>query len=92
MKKKRFSVEQIVAVLKQIELGLTVAEASRRVGVSEQAIYRWKKIYGGLESDQLRELKQLQDENTRLKKLVADLILDKVILQDINAKKWPGPR
>ena len=92
MKKKRFSVEQIVAVLKQIELGLTVAEASRHIGVSEQAIYRWKKAYGGLESDQLRELKQLQDENTRLKRLVADLSLDKVILQDINAKKWPGPR
>lgn len=92
MKKKRFSVEQIVAALKQIELGLTVADAARQMGVSEQAIYRWKKIYGGLESDQVRELKQLQDENTRLKRLVADLSLDKVILQDINAKKWPGPR
>lgn len=92
MKKKRFSVEQIVAVVKQIELGMTVSDAARRVGVSEQAIYRWKKVYGGLESDQVRELKQLQDENTRLKKLVADLSLDKVILQDINAKKWPGPR
>ena len=92
MKKQRFSVEQIVAVLKQIELGLTVAEASRRMGVSEQANYRWKKVYGGLESDQLRELKQLQDENTRLKKLVADLSLAKIILQDVNANKWPGPR
>ena len=92
MKKKRFSVEQIVAALKQIELGLTVADAARQMGVSEQAIYRWKKVYGGLESDQVRELKQLQDENTRLKRLVADLSLDKVILQDINAKKWPGPR
>jgi putative transposase len=92
VKKKRFSVEQIVAVLKQIELGLTVADAARQMGVSEQAIYRWKKIYGGLESEQVRELKQLQDENTRLKRLVADLSLDKVILQNINAKKWPGPR
>ena len=92
MKKKRFSVEQIVAALKQIELGLTVADAARQLGVSEQAIYRWKKMYGGLESDQLRELKQLQDENGRLKRLVAELSLDKVILQDINAKKWPGPR
>ena len=92
MKKKRFSVEQIVAALKQIELGLTVADAARQLGVSEQAIYRWKKIYGGLESDQLRELKQLQEENGRLKRLVADLSLDKAILQDINAKKWPGPR
>jgi putative transposase len=90
--KKRFSVEQIVAALKQIELGLSVADTARQLGVSEQAIYRWKKVYGGLESDQVRELKQLQDENTRLKRLVADLSLDKVILQDINAKKWPGPR
>jgi putative transposase len=92
VKKKRFSVEQIVAALKQIELGLTVADTARQLGVSEQAVYRWKKVYGGLESDQVRELKQLQDENTRLKRLVADLSLDKVILQDINAKKWPGPR
>ncbi len=92
MKKKRFSVEQIVATLKQIELGMTVAAASRQLGVSEQAIYRWKKVYGGLQSDQVRELKLLQEENTRLKKLVAELSLDKAILQDINSKKWPGPR
>ncbi len=92
MKKSRFSVEQIVALLKQVELGLSVADATRQMGISEQTFYRWKKIYGGLESDQVRELKQLQDENTRLKRLVADLSLDKVILQDINAKKWPGPR
>ena len=71
---------------------IPVAEASRRIGVSEQAIYRWEKVYGGLESDQVQELKQLQDENTRLKKLVADLSLEKVILQDLNANKWPGPR
>jgi putative transposase len=81
VKKKRFSVEQIVAALKQIELGLSVADTARQLGVSEQAIYRWKKVYGGLESDQVRELKQLQDENTRLKRLVADLSLDKVILR-----------
>ena len=92
MKKKRVSVEQIVAVLKQIELGLSVAAASRQVGVSEQAIYRWKKLYGGLQSDQVRELKLLQDENGRLKNLVAELSLDKAILQDINSRKWPGPR
>ena len=92
MKRKRFSVEQIVATLKQIELGMTVAEASRQLGVSEQTIYRWKKLCGGLQSDQVRELKLLQEENVRLKKLVADLSLDKAILQDISAKKWPGPR
>jgi putative transposase len=92
MKRKRFSVEQIVAVLKQAELGLPVAELTRQVGISEQTFYRWKKQYAGLQSDQVRELMVLQDENTRLKKLVAELSLDKVILQDINSKKWPGPR
>jgi putative transposase len=92
VKKKRFSVEQIVAVLKQAELGMPVADIIRQVGVSEQTFYRWKKQYAGMQSDQVRELKQLQDENVRLKKLVAELSLDKAILQDINAKKWPGPR
>ncbi len=92
MKRKRFSVEQIVSVLKQAELGLPVAELTRQVGISEQTFYRWKKQYAGLQSDQVRELKVLQDENARLKKLVAELSLDKAILQDINSKKWPGPR
>ena len=92
MKRKRFSVEQIVAVLKQAELGLPVADVIRQVGISEQTFYRWKKQYSGLQSDQVRELKQLQEENARLKRLVAELSLDKAILQDINAKKWPGPR
>jgi putative transposase len=92
VKKKRFSVEQIVATLKQIELGMTVAAASRQLGVSEQAIDRWRRVYGGLQSDQVRELKLLQEENARLKKLVVELSLDKAILQDINSKKWPGPR
>ncbi len=62
------------------------------MGISEQTFYRWKKVYSEMEFDQVRELKQLQDENTRLKKPVADLSFDKVILQDINSKKWPGPR
>lgn len=92
MKRKRFSVEQIVAVLKQVELGMSVADVVRQVGISEQTYYRWKKQYAGMESDQVRELKQLQDENARLKKLVAELSLDKAMLQDINSKKWPGPR
>jgi putative transposase len=92
VKRKRFSVEQIVAVLKQAELGMSVADVTRQVGISEQTFYRWKKVYSGLQSDQVRELKQLQDENARLKKLVAELSLDKAMLQDINSKKWPGPR
>ena len=92
MKRKRFSVEQIVAVLNQAEAGLPVADLVRQAGISEQTYYRWKKQYAGLQSDQVRELKLLQDENARLKKLVAELSLDKAILQDVNSKKWPGPR
>ena len=88
MKKKRFSVEQIVGVLKQAEVGVPVAELIRKVGVSEQTFYRWKKQYVGLESDQVREMKQLQDENSRLKQLVAELSLDKTMLQDVLRKKW----
>jgi putative transposase len=88
MKKKRFSVEQIVAVLKQAELGVPVAELIRKVGISEQTFYRWKKQYVGLESDQVREMKHLQDENSRLKQLVAELSLDKTMLQDVLRKKW----
>jgi putative transposase len=92
MKRKRFPVEQIVAVLKQAELGLPVADIIRQVGISEQTFYHWKKLYAGLQSDQVRELKVLQDENARLKKLVAELSLDKAILQDVAAKNWRGPR
>ena len=87
MKRKRFSVEQIVGVLKQAEVGVPIAELIRRVGISEQTFYRWKKQYVGLEVDQVRQLKQLQEENTRLKRLVADLTLDKVMRQDVLAKK-----
>ena len=88
MKRKRFSVEQIVAALKQAEAGLPVDELTRRIGISEQTFYRWKKVYGALEVDQVRQLKQLQDENSRLKKLVAELTLDKAMLQDVVKKKW----
>ena len=87
MARQRFSVEQIVAVLQQAEQGMKVADLTRRIGISEQTFYRWKKQYAGLQSDQVRELKQLQEENARLKNLVAELSLDKAILQDINAKK-----
>ena len=92
MRRSRFSTEQIVAVLKQVELGLPVADAIRQLGISEQTFYRWKKLYAGLQPDQVRELKQLQEENARLKKVVADLTLDKAMLQDVLQKKWPGPR
>lgn len=91
MKRKRFSVEQIVAVLNQAELGMPVQDVTRQVGISEQTFFRWKKQYSGLQSDQAREFKQLQDETAGLKKVVAELTLDKVILQDIAQKKWTGP-
>jgi putative transposase len=87
VKRKRFSVEQIVAVLKQAELGVPVAELIRQAGITEQTLYRWKKQYKGLETDQVRQIKQLQEENTRLKRLVAELSLDKTMLQDVLAKK-----
>ena len=88
MKKKCFPVEQIVGVLKQAEVGVPVVEVVRKAGVSEQTFYRWKKQYVGLELDQVREMKQLQDENRRLKQLVAELSLDKTMLQDVLRKKW----
>ena len=69
-----------------------LAELSRQPGISEQTFYRWKKLDSGLQPDQARELKQLQYENARLKKPVAELSLDKAILQDVAAKKWGGPR
>ena len=92
MRRSRFSIEQIVAVLKQVELGMPIGDVIRRIGISEQTFYRWKKEYGGLQPDQARELKQLQEENARLKRLVAELSLDKAILQDVASKKWGGPR
>ncbi len=87
MKRKRFSVEQIVAILKQVEVGVPVGEVCRQAGITEQTFYRWKKMYVGLEVDQVRQLRQLQEENARLKKLVAELSLDKTMLQDVLSKK-----
>jgi putative transposase len=87
VKGKRFNVEQIVAVLKQAEAGVPLVELTRRMGISEQTFYRWKKRYVGLEVDQVRELKQLQEENSRSKRLVADLTLDKAMLHDVLSKK-----
>ncbi len=88
MKKKRFSVEQITAILRQSEAGTPVADIIRKVGIAEQTFYRWKKTYSGLDPTQARKLKQLEDENSKLKNLVADLSLDKVMLQDVIQKKW----
>jgi putative transposase len=92
MKRKRFPAEQIVSVLRQAELGMAVGDIVRQLGISEQTFYRWKKQYGGMQPEGVRDLKILQDENARLKKLVAELSLDKAILQDVTSKKWNGPR
>ena len=73
-------------------MGMAVTDLIRQLGISEQTFYRWKKLYSGMQSDQVRELKQLQDENGRLKKLVAELSLDKAVLQYVLSKKFPGPR
>ena len=88
MKRKRYSVEQITAAVKQHEMGTKVPDICRKLGIAEGTFYRWKKDYGGLEPSQVRELKQLREENERLKDLVADLSLDKAMLQDINGRKW----
>ncbi len=86
MSRKRFSVEQIINHLREAEVlvsqGQTVGEISRRIGVSEQSYYRWRREYGGLKIDQARRLKVLEQENARLKRAVADLTLDKLILKE----------
>jgi putative transposase len=87
VKRKHYSVEQIVAILKQAEVGVPVAELIRQVGISEQTFYRWKKQYIGLEADQVRQLREVQEENLRPMRLVAELTLDKTMLQDVLAKK-----
>ena len=87
MPKKRFSAEQIVVLLRQIEMlmsqGKTAPIACREAGISQQSYYRWRKEYGGLELDQAMRMKELQRENVRLKRLVADLSLEKQVLKDV---------
>ena len=86
MKRKRYSPEQIIAMLREAEVkisqGMAVGEVSRQLGIAEQTYYRWRKEYGGLKTSQAKKLKDLEKENTRLKKAVADLTLDKLILQE----------
>ncbi len=88
MKRKRFSVEQITSVLQQVTSGVPVGDVCRQVGISEQTFYRWKKTYGSMLPSEARELKQLRDDNAKLKRLVADLSLDKVMLQDVLQKRF----
>jgi putative transposase len=88
MKRKRYSEAQIAFVLRQAESGTPVAEIIRKLGVSEQTFYRWKKKFAGMGVAEIRRLRQLEDENRRLKQLVADLTLDKQMLQDVLSKKF----
>ena len=87
MKKSRFSEQQIAFVLRQAEEGTPIAEVCRKAGISEASFYSWRKKYGGLVPSEMKRLKQLEEENQRLKKLVADLSLDKEMLQDVIRRK-----
>ena len=88
MKRKRFSEEQIITILKQAEGGLPVPELIRQHGICEGTYYRWKSKYGGLELNEAKRLKQLEDENRRLKRLVADQALDLALMKELVEGKW----
>lgn len=88
MKRKRYTDEQIAFALRQAEAGTPVDEICRRMGISEPTFYRWKKKFTGMGVAEIRRLKQLEDENGKLKRLVADLTLDKTMLQDVLRRKW----
>lgn len=88
MKRKRFTEEQIIGILKEAEQGLGVKDLTRKHGITEGTYYRWKSKYGGMEVSDAKKLKGLEDENRRLKRLVADQALDIQILKDINSKNW----
>jgi putative transposase len=84
----RYREEQIIRILKQVEAGASVAEVCRKYGVAEQTVYRWRTKYGGLETSELQRLRELEAENSRLKKIVAQQVLDIDALKDLVSKKW----
>lgn len=88
MKRGQFTEEQIIGILKEVEAGQKVGAVCRKYGVSEATYYRWKNVYSGLEVSQVRRLRQLEEENRRLKQIVADLTLDNTMLKEITTKKW----
>ena len=88
MKGKRYTEEQVIRILKEVESGKAVKEVCREHGVSEQTVYRWRNKYGGMEVPEVRRLKELEEENRRLKGIVADQAIDIQLLKEINAKKW----
>lgn len=87
MKKSKFTEEQIAFALKQAEVGTPVEEVCRKMGISDATFYNWRKKYGGLGPSELKRLRQLEEENGKLKRLVADLSLDKAMLQDVLSRK-----
>lgn len=88
MKRKRFSEEQIIKILKESEAGRRTPELCREYGISDKTFYNWRKKYGGMEASDVKRLKALEEENRRLKQIVADLTLDKEALKDVLGKKW----
>ena len=88
MKRSRFSEEQIIGILREREAGVSVADLCRKHGVSDASIYNWKARFGGMDVSEARRLKALEDENTRLKRLLADAMLDNAALKDLVGKKW----
>ena len=88
MKRSRFTEEQIITILKEQEAGMVTAEVCRRDGISPATFYKWKGEFGGLEVSDARKLRQLEEENARLKRLLADTMLDNAMLKEIGAKKW----
>ena len=88
MKRSRYSEEQIIGILKEVEAGLTVADACRKYGMSSWTLYAWRKKYQGMSVSDAKKLKALEDEKRRLKKLVADLSLDNAALKDVLSKNW----
>jgi putative transposase len=88
MKASRFNEEQIIAILREQEAGAKTADVCRKHGISGATFYKWKAKYGGLEVSDARRLKALEDENRRLKKLLAEAMLDNAMLKELNAKKW----
>ena len=88
MKKTRFSEEQIIAVLREQESGMKTADVCRKHGISSATLYAWKAKYGGMDVSQARKLKVLEEENGRLKRLLADAMLDNAVLKEVAAKNW----
>ena len=88
MKRSRFSEEQIIAILKEQEAGMPTADVCRRHGVSSATFYKWKAKFGGLEVSEAKRLRQLEDDNSKLKKLLAEAMLDNAMLKEITSKKW----